>query len=271
MGLVVQTASSQYLSNATPPIKVYPFTVAMWAYPFTANTQVTMWSIRPSSGVADVFSIYKTSGGSWETAAIRSTAAVATVGGVTANAWQYILVRFISATNRRISVLRSDGSTGHAQSTTSKTPTSGNLVAEEIGAISTANFFDGIIAEYWKTNTDIQPDGAQLENELLSELAYDGPFSIPHIAKDLIDYRSLHEGLSSDEDEQGESYFGPLGLQTWTKVNAPILGAHPPLQSPYRKPGFRIVSPAMIMPVTSPVTFNASFARNSSPIGVGIY
>jgi hypothetical protein len=98
--------------------------------------------------------------------------------------------------------------------------------------------FDGNVAEFWYTNTDIQPDGAQLDGNLLRQLAYGGPFSVPHIAGDILEYRSFRKVIESDQDEAvgDEVYWGGAGRQVWTNTNGVTRGPHPPLPGWYRKP-----------------------------------
>lgn len=273
MGLVVQTASGQCIRNSSPPVTNYPFTIAMWTYPFTANTQVTMWSLQPTSGTADLFTLFKSSAGAWALNATRSTSTNASIASaVTANAWQFVLGRFIASGNRRLSVIKSDGGAVHAQDTTGKSPA--NLVKEEIGAASNANFYDGIIAEYWKTSTDIQADGGQIDEGLLRTIAYRGPFAAPHVAKDIVEYRSFRQGLSSDEDEIGEVYHGSFGRQTWAKVQGaspdlgpPFVGAHPPLFSSYASWIPKQVRDFGVVYPLSPASSTIKFRRTLSQLG----
>lgn len=98
-------------------------------------------------------------------------------------------------------------------------------------------FFDGRMAEIWYTNTDIQADGLQLQDALLRQLAYGGPFSVPHIAKDIVEYRSLRVHPDSRGDQPSEVYHGKFGRQIWTNANGVTAGPHPPLPYWYVKPG----------------------------------
>jgi len=124
-------------------------------------------------------------------------------------------------------------------------------------------FLNGLIAEYWLTNTDIQPDGAQLDDNLLRQLAYGGPFSVPHIAKDLIEYRSFRKVIESDQDEApgDEVYWGGAGRQVWTNTNGVRRGPHPPLPGYYKRPRPRqMLNPYSQMLIPSdapPATDNA--------------
>jgi hypothetical protein len=103
---------------------------------------------------------------------------------------------------------------------------------------------DAFISEFWYTNTDIQPDGAQLNDDLLRQLAYGGPFSVPHVAANLIEYRSFRKVIESDQDEAvGDGvYWGGAGRQVWTNTNGVTRGPHPPLPGWYAKPNRTILT-----------------------------
>ena len=85
----------------------------------------------------------------------------------------------------------------------------------------------------WYTNTDIQSDGLTLDANLVRQLAYFGPFSLPHIAKDIIEYSSFRAGFNQ------EVYFGSV-RRPILQMNgsAPFIcpWKHPPLASLYVLP-----------------------------------
>jgi hypothetical protein len=172
--------------------------------------------------------------------ASTSAAGVNDVGGtVTFDKWHFGVFRFIAATNRKGDILLADGSVGQISGSTSRTPTATpNVMAlgAAVGASVGLNF-DGQIAEFWITNTDIQPDAAALKFDTLHKLALCGPFSIPHIAKDIIEYRSFRKAPASDADEANEVFHGALGRQTWSNVGGVTVTAHPPLPYYYAEPG----------------------------------
>jgi hypothetical protein len=129
----------------------------------------------------------------------------------------------------------------HGANAGTRTPAS--LIKWTVGALNNNGtpeaFLDGLVGEFWTTNTDISADAGQLPDWLVQQLAYGGPFSVPHIAKDIVDYRSFRSGLASDQDRVGEGYPGRFGRRTWSNVNGVTLGAHPPLPANYaRPPGF---------------------------------
>jgi hypothetical protein len=86
---------------------------------------------------------------------------------------------------------------------------------------------DGKIAGLWYTNTDIQADGGQLQERTLRQLAFNGPFSLPNIAKDIVEYRGFRSSLASRQDDPSEVYYRGTP-PVWTNVNGVTLGPHPP-------------------------------------------
>ncbi len=228
-------AISNRLECITHPLIAYPYTVGFWCKPRVsdANTHI-YWVMVDTSDSTQYNAICKSTGDLWALLASAGGAAnQTTAGGITIDKWAYVVARFISATNRRISVLRPTGDVVQAQGTTSRAfPTSAETMA-----LSTpvSNFADADIAEYFYTNTDIQPDAGVLQ-EPLRQLAYGGPFSVPYIAKDIIEYRSLRKHPTSDGDQIGEVYSGRSGRQTWTNTNAATTCEHPPLPYWFKRP-----------------------------------
>ena len=79
----------------------------------------------------------------------------------------------------------------------------------------------------WVTNTDIQADGAQLQNSTLRQLAMNGPYSLPHIAKDIIEYRGFRSRLDSSQDISEEVFYRGT-KPAWSNLGGVKLGPHPP-------------------------------------------
>jgi hypothetical protein len=239
MAATFVAASSQRLANEAAPAKVYPITVGAWLYPTsTAAGNAAAITVGSSGATADSFVFCRTAA-QWQIYAKGAgTANGQTAGTCTANAWHYVVARWVAATNRRAAILNPDGSVTHLSSATSRTPTTCNVA--DLGASreggTAAQFWDGSIAEFWMTATDIQADGLALSEQTLRQLAYGGPFSLPHVAKDILDYRSLRSTLGSDQDKFSEWDFGAAGKQTWANTNSVTLGAHPPLPYWYEKP-----------------------------------
>lgn len=228
-------ASSQRLLNSTPPVTNYPFTVGMWVYPTTTGAVRSFWSLGDTAGTANFWRLSQTATNVWQFTAQPNSA---DAGTVTANRWAFLVARGINATNRRVSALQYNGVVAHGQNTTNTTPAGIDVMAIGATIVSVqTHFFSGLIGEFWYTNTDIQADGAQLQDATLRQLAYGGPSSLPHIAKDIIEYRSFWSALSSDQDKPEEVYWGAAGRQTWVNVNGVTRGPHCPLPMNYRRPG----------------------------------
>lgn len=226
-------ASSQSLSVATPPITAYPFTVGAWIRPTTTGAIRTIWTAGLNT--TNYYALFQWNTNQWNCQSSAAGVDADCLGGtVTANSWQFVIGRWISATNRRLSVINVAGTAAFAQNTTNQTNTiSSEFIGVDISGAT--SFFSGNIAEFWKTNTDIQADGAQLQDATLRQLAYGGPLSIPHIAADVVEYRSFRK--SPTFDELPEIYYGAKGIQAWTNTNAVIVGEHPPLPYSFVRPG----------------------------------
>lgn len=242
MAVNFEAASSQYLVNGTTsglPTTGYPFAVGMWAKLTAADVVTrTLWGLSDTGSASNYLIVRMTT-----TELIGCTAAA---GGAESNnvlatacpagGWVFIVARFISSTSRWISGLFPNGVVNHTQGVTARAPTGLDTIT--IGATNTSSGisspWDGGMAEYWLSKADVQADGAQLQESLLRRLAYGGPFSVPHIAKDIIEYRSFRVNPSGDG--VGEVFHGLAGRQTWSNVNGVTTGPHPPLPYWYRKP-----------------------------------
>ena len=235
--------SATYIMNSSAPITAAPFSVGMWVMAGATGATRTFWFLGSSAAATnrDCFLLRQNSTNVWHISVADSGAQTsAAAGTVTASQWFYVVGRFISATNYRIAVLQPDGSTAHAQGTISRTPASVDRSAVGIQAVATpTQGFTGQVAEYWLASGDIQADGAQLQDNVLRQLAYGGPFSVPHIVKDIIEYRSFRTYPSSEGDNLNEVFHGAAGRQTWANINGVTIGHHPPLPYWYEKPGQR--------------------------------
>lgn len=229
---------TQYLVNSTTPLTTVPITVGAWVRSTSANSSYkAVWNLGVATNT-DRFALYQSGGNKWMAliTAASTDDLTCEAGTVTANVWMFMVARFITSTNRRIGVLSNDGSTAHVQSTVSSAPAAADRIS--IGAIPDGTEpFAGQIAEIWYTNTDIQVDNAQLQDSLLRQLAYGGPFSVPHVADDILEYRSFRK--HPFRNEVGEVYFGGKGAQIWAPTSTPTVGFHPPLPYWYIKPGQR--------------------------------
>lgn len=240
MGASFVSASSQYLTNSETPITGSPFTVGMWVRPTALDVSTTLWSLSDTAASLDYWAIEQNGFNAFRFLVDSpggSGAATGASSSVVANSWHFMIARQISAANRRFSVLSPSGLIDHKQDTTSATPA--GIDAMTLGAkrrSAVSEYWAGQIAEFWIANADIQADGAQLRDSTLWQIALGGVFSVPHIAKNIIEYRSLRVIGQTRGDQMGEFYHGSAGRQTWTNINGVTTSRHPPLPYWYRKP-----------------------------------
>lgn len=231
-------ASSQYLLNSAPPVTVAPFSVGFWCRPtVVTGAAKVVWGLFSSTSGVNYFDLFL-GPAAWTMEAGDGTDQQVTAGNAVANNWHYIVLRYISATNRRICVLTTLGIVTHGQSTTSCLPTTIDREILGAGDVSgtPATFMSGQIAEFWKTNTDIQADGLALQDATVRQIAYGGPFSIPHLRKDLVEYHSFRKTLSSDQFD-GDNDIPPILGETLTNNGGVTLAEHPPLPYWHVRPG----------------------------------
>ncbi len=241
------SASAQRLTNFAPPLVSggYPLTVGLWAYPTTTGTLRSFFTFGASANNTNSLRLDQTAANAFDIAAqAGGSTAHAAAGTVTANQWYFLLARFIGAANRRISVLPFNGSAiSSGQSTTSVTPTLNQIAFGSYFGSSNQQAFDGLIGEAWYTATDVQADNAVIQSSLMRQLAFGGPFSVPHIAKDIIEYHSLRRHpLRGDGSDLYVG--GGKGVQAWTNAGGVTIGPHPPL--PYWYASLRHTRRAMV-------------------------
>lgn len=235
--------TSQYLENPTTPIAAYPFTIACWCYVAALGTSSRVWQIADTATANERWAVSPQDGGAtpWRFASraggvnVNADTATAVVTG----AWSFLVARGISATNRRLAVLNPNGSVSHAQNTTSSTPSGLDIMTVGAGRDSAAatGFLNGTVAELTIWNVDIQSDGGQMNEDMLRQLAYGGPFSLTHVSHAIREYRSLFQLGPSAGEVGGEVYTGAgLGTQNWSNVGTTLGGIHPPLPYWYRRP-----------------------------------
>ncbi len=250
------SASSQKLLNSAPRVTTLPFSVGMWVSPGQVAAAQTFWSLCDTAGTINFYDLRQNAGTSWilrttdDVSPLTLTATVAPVVGT----FVYMVGRFISSASRRFAFLNYTGAPTHLSNTVTDAPA--GIDAMALGCLNHStpgSFFDGQIAEFWITNSDIQPDGAQLDNALLWQLAYNGPFSVPHIAKDIVEYHSFRRDLSSNSFDNEEDQIPVLG-EILTNTNGVTLGPHPPLLYEGRR------QPHIIRPRGIQVLFNRAAA-----------
>ncbi|HXF88145.1 MAG TPA: LamG-like jellyroll fold domain-containing protein [Xanthobacteraceae bacterium] len=229
--------TDQYLSYTLPSSVSAPWSAGYWFRPDTVDAATRcVFSIMNSgttgSGwdleydVANGLGFWAASAGSWFGA---------TTTAPTAGQWHYAVCRAISSTNRRLAVLRPDGSTSHAQNTTSVTPA--GCTAVTIAALresTPALHMNGSVAEFWFANVDPVPDGGQMPDDILRRLALNGPFSLRSLQSNIIIYRSLFQSLARDEIFGDIYWGGNTQPQSWSNVNGAIVTDHPPFAATFK-------------------------------------
>lgn len=238
-------ASSQSLRSSTLfPATGYPMTIGAWvnARTLPATNQVIA-GLGHSAAANSLFTNIQATTGKFRISALAAGTAqdTMTVGVCAVNTWNFVLGRFINATNRRLDVLFSGGATEHVQNTVSSSPAvlDTTTIGARLAAGSLSSFFDGLIGEVWFTNTDVQIDAAALDDSLLQQLAFGGPFSVPHVAAGLVEYRSLQKAPISNEIGQ---FYAAKASPTWINSNGVTIGPHPPLPYWYANPSQTIRS-----------------------------
>jgi len=235
--------STSYMVTGSPPLSAsgYPITFGAWICPtafasgsiaaifqFTDTGATPPWRMDVRMGNTGLLTIF---------ARDNTTAASGTTSGtLTTGKFAFVVGRFISATNRRLSVLFPNGSVEHVQNTTNIVLS--GLDALGIGAVinaglSPSDFFPGILSEIWYADADVQADGAQLQDALLRQLAYMGPFSLPHFRKDIVEYHALRATVAPGVT--GREYYSRGAATAWTPT-AVKTGIHPPLPAGYEAP-----------------------------------
>lgn len=199
MAFRFSSTSTQRFVNDTSFISVVPFTIGCWVRPSDVTGTKTVWCIANGGATNSYWRLDRNAGTSWQiTAAAGGTANSASAGVPVANAWAFIIVRCITATNRRIHVLQTDtGVHANAQTTSTRSPTSLSVFA--IGAFNgstISQYWDGDIAEFWVCNADIWPAATALPEALFRNLAYRGPFCDARVTRYLTEYYAMRSAPS---------------------------------------------------------------------------
>jgi hypothetical protein len=236
MGLV--TASSQRLLLAAPATTALPWTIGAWFNPRGSGTR-DIWSSGESGSLVN-YRLPVVVGGDVQFAYNDgTTTSTITLNAVaTAGAWHYVVARGISLSNRRASIIAtSTGTITHGSSTATRLSSTINQMALGFRANSTPTaYYEGAIAEFFYADVDVQADGLQLDEALLHQLAYRGPFSVPHLAAAIVEYRSLRGvAFDSANDASGEVYQRGA-RRDWVAAGGPTPADHPPLYSGYVRP-----------------------------------
>lgn len=252
MGLLLASATSDSPSVTPLLTSAPPLTVGCWVRP-DAVTNLYVWNYSDTSvgiGLGTGGCIYLSADTDWKLSAWENSGSstAATITDVAAGTWYYIICRSISVTNRRLAVLNSaTGLIEHAQDTGSISFSAAttlylNTVINNAGG-GAGSFSDQVVAELWYTQTDIQADGLQLSDHLLRQLAYGGPFSVPHVASSVLEYRSLRSA-QLNESAGGELYAQGT-LPVWAAAG--IRTVHPSLPYWYMAPPADTLNVSMMM------------------------
>lgn len=221
MALLIDTASTSNIvgfGTVNFPI-VRPFSIGMWVR-CNATTTATFFCLTDTATTNNYHSIRQST--TWGLVARGGGTENSVTGGtVTTGRWAYLVARFITATNDRMSVLEYNGTVTSLNRTTTRSPTSlDNVLFSALQTTSRTEPFAGSIAEFWIANKDIQPDALALSNDTLRTLAYRGPFAVPTVAQSVCYYTSLlslppgdsttNDGATGNLDE----IYAPFGVGT---------------------------------------------------------
>lgn len=213
--------------NTSIPVSTYPLIMGGWCIATTlpgTNLIASAISCGQSSVARNHMVVGIVDNGGTKFAAIHtdngtSFETLHTLGSLTvaANQWVYVIGRFISATNRRMSAFSNTG-IGSNSSVTNITLASLNRFTLGQEADSTTNGIVGGVAEAWFADTDIYDSAADLPNDLIFQLALYGPLSIPSVANKLIDYQSLKSSNDSigKQTAVGSFFRSKYGEQQWS-------------------------------------------------------
>jgi hypothetical protein len=240
-------AGAARISQAAPAITVVPFTVGFWQNT-DAGANRCSWSLAASASTA-----------SWRTFNVAAEMRIGNndgttntncviAGSVVSGEWAYIVARVISATNRKLCMLKAGGGILHGSDTTSVTlPTPVKMCIGAFDSTGIANAYAGQIAEFWMADIDVQADGAQLDEALMLQLAYKGPFSVPHLQgriTEYISFRNPQVTATGASIVDGAADFYQRKASPWLVANTGTqLSDHPALYGTYvrRNQGRRLL------------------------------
>lgn len=235
MSINLGGASEQRVRNTSPVITGYPFTAGLWVNPDGVAALDSIFSLFTGD---EGFLLLNDNGNLRFYTFDSGGNSLAQVGSFfNVGEWAYVVMRAISSTNRWVSGI-SRGAPSHAQSTVARAP--GTATVMTFGsweATAPSSYFDGRFDGAFYTNTDIQPDGAELSNSLLRQLAYQGPLSVPHIAASIRnkgEYRSFRSRIT--QIDHAEVMWGAHAPPLWTNVNGVTIGPENPHSAAWVQP-----------------------------------
>jgi hypothetical protein len=229
------TLSTSRLSVASPPFTALPISFGMWAKTFTIAAGNAVFFSWYNDTSANSYGVYRESSSMTIWGGALSTTAVTMVVG----RWYYVVGRLVASNNKRLSVLDELGGTTNVQNTDVTAFAAQHFDLGSEGPVgSVVNYWSGNIAEFWMTDTDIQPGGAALDNSTLRQLAYYGPFSIPLVRSNLVHYRSFRSVTDDGIEKPSEVFHGKYGRISWGMTTGMTSSSHPPIYGGY-EPGRR--------------------------------
>jgi hypothetical protein len=237
MGALFVNASDTYLSTANTLLTAYPFSVGYWVYPTGSAVFRAHFSVGDPTTGSQYIQVGQNDSNQAELALAAGGAVDRAVTGTfILNSWNYVVARFYSATSRRIDLLSATGiATSQTDATNRAFPTGATTITVgNYAGSSTTLHHDGLIAEVFYTSSTIQADAAALNVPMLRQLAYGGPFSVPHVASEVSEYRSLRSDPILNDPR--DNYIRNSNWQAWTNNNGVTLGPHPPLPYWYVRP-----------------------------------
>lgn len=223
MSVRLQNASSQIITATPPPTSTQILTVGVWVY----TTNADGWIFSLLQGASD--QTFGMGGGVWT---IWGGATQPTFGTVTANNWYYVVVRIPASNNKRMDIYQPGGTITHGQNTDAVAITPGQWTIGADG-LGTGGILDGSLSKLWIAEGDIQPDGLALNDQTLRQLAYQGPFSLAHVASKVIEYRSFRGGFYSSPSED---YFARYPRTNWVNAAGSVPSFEPPIAGNYVTP-----------------------------------
>jgi hypothetical protein len=169
-----------------------------WVYPTQNTATKAFFAISAPTTPAQTMMIGQNSTGGFDLSSYDSVNFNDQgFGTCTPNVWYYIVARWINSTNKRASVYSSatgaitagsdPGTFGATDPQSCSVRGIGTLGATAIWTASTN--FEGLLGEYFITNTDIQADG------LATQAALGAPARVPRAVLDP-EHREGHSGLS---------------------------------------------------------------------------
>lgn len=227
-------ANPSNLRNLSPLVTGYPFTVGIW-FNTPNSTSMGLFGLCTSVSPVNGFVLADDSTQKINLRVYNGGVAtqIASSSIFTDGRWVFVLGVFGAADSRVLAVLLDHGLTSIVTTSVSAspgaTPDSITIGAAAVLSGSPVSSYNGHLAEFWMANIAVE----NVNTHLVRQLAYGGPFSVPHVAQSIVEYRALRKSFGSDTDEPGEVW--RPGERVWTN-NAAVIGEHPPLPHWYERP-----------------------------------